>query len=162
RLITFFGMLPNFESQIILPRLAAMVRPGDHLLLSANLAPGPDYEAGVHRILPLYDNQLTRDWLMMFLLDIGVEKADGELRFSIENDPSGSGLKRVVANFHFARQRELRLDQEPFAFQPGDSIRLFFSYRHTPALVCFLLAAQGLKVLEEWITRSEEEGVFLA
>src|SRR5262249_4499391 len=133
RLITFFGMLPNFESQIILPRLAAMVRPGDYLLLSANLAPGQDYEAGVKRILPLYDNPLTRGWLMTFLLDLGAEMDDGELRFVIEDDPAGSGLKRVAANFHFAKRRELRVDQELFEFRPGDSIRLFFSYRHTPA-----------------------------
>jgi uncharacterized SAM-dependent methyltransferase len=161
RLITFFGMLPNFEPRIILPRLAAMVRAGDYLLLSANLAPGRDYEAGVRRILPLYDNCLTRDWLMTFLQDLGVEKDDGELRFGIENDPSGSGPKRITANFHFAKPRELRVDQELFAFQPGESMRLFFSFRHTPALVRSQLAPHGLEVLEEWITRSEEEGVFL-
>jgi uncharacterized SAM-dependent methyltransferase len=161
RLITFFGMLPNFEPHIILPCLAALMRPEDYLLLSANLAPGRDYEAGVRRILPLYDNSLTRDWLMTFLQDLGVEKDDGELRFRIENDLAGSDLKRVVANFHFAKQRKFQVGQEMFAFQPGESIRLFFSYRHTPALVRSLLAAHGLQVLEEWITRSEEEGVFL-
>ena len=61
RLITFFGMIPNFEPQIILPRLAGLIRPADSLLLSANLAPGADYAAGVQRILPLYDNALTRE-----------------------------------------------------------------------------------------------------
>ena len=40
RLITFFGMIPNFEPQVILPRLAGLLRPGDYLLFSANLAPG--------------------------------------------------------------------------------------------------------------------------
>ena len=40
RLITFFGMIPNFEPQIILPKLASLVRPKDFLLFSANLAPG--------------------------------------------------------------------------------------------------------------------------
>ncbi len=161
RLITFFGMLPNFEPGLILPRLAALVRPGDYLLASANLAPGQDYDTGVRRILPLYDNALTRDWLMTFLLDLGAEKNDGELRFSIENDPTGSGLKRVAVDFRFNNRRELRVDQERFEFKPGDAIRLFFSYRHTPAVVRSLLAAQGLRVLEEWITGSEEEGIFL-
>ena len=80
-------MIPNFEPQVILPRLAALLRPADYLLFSANLAPGADYAAGVQRILPLYDNALTRDWLMTFLLDLGVETADGELRFVIEDDP---------------------------------------------------------------------------
>jgi L-histidine N-alpha-methyltransferase len=161
RLVTFFGMVPNFEPQVILPRLAGLLRPGDYLLFSANLAPGPDYAAGVRRILPLYDNALTREWLMTFLLDLGVEAKDGELGFVIEDDPAGSGLKRVAAYFRFVRPREIGVDAERFLFPAGDSIRLFFSWRHTPALVRGLLSEHGLKVLEEWITKSGEEGVFL-
>jgi hypothetical protein len=104
---------------------------------------------------------LTRDWLLAFLLDLGVEAADGELRFVIESDPSGSGLQRVAAHFHFIREREVWVDAERFSFGVGEAIRLFFSYRHTPALVRSLLAQHGLHVLDQWITRSEEEGVFL-
>jgi L-histidine N-alpha-methyltransferase len=161
RVITFFGMIPNFEPQVILPRLADLVRPGDCLLFSANLAPGADYVAGVQRILPLYDNALTRDWLMTFLLDLGVVAGDGDLRFAIEDAPAGSGLKRVTLRFHFARPREVRVDGQPFAFAAGEAIRLFFSYRHTPALVRVLLSQHGLKMLDQWITSSQEEGVFL-
>ena len=161
RLITFFGMIPNFEPQVILPRLAGLLRPGDYLLLSANLAPGADYAAGVQRILPLYDNAPTRDWLMLFLLDLGVQANDGELRFTIEDDPAGSGLKRVTASFQFARPREIQVEAQRFHFPPGESIRLFFSWRHTPALVRSLLAQHSLNVLDQWITRSGEEGVFL-
>lgn len=161
RLITFFGMVPNFEPQVILPRVAALVRPADHLLFSANLAPGADYAAGVQRILPLYDNALTRGWLMTFLLDLGVEADDGELRFVVEDDPAGSGLKRVAAYFRFARPREIVVDAQRFQFPAGDSIRLFFSWRHTAALVRELLSQRGLQVLDEWITKSGEEGVFL-
>jgi uncharacterized SAM-dependent methyltransferase len=162
RLITFFGMIPNFEPQVILPRLASLLRPGNYLLLSANLAPGPDYAAGVQRVLPQYDNPLTRDWLMTFLLDLGVERGDGDLRFAVENDPAGSGLKRVAAHFHFAQSREIEVDAEHFAFRAGESIRLFFSCRHTPALVRTLLGRHGLEVFGEWIAKSAEEGVFLA
>ena len=161
RLFTFFGMIPNFEPGVILPRLASVVRPKDCLLFSANLAPGPDYAAGVQKILPLYDNPPTREWLMTFLLDLGVEKGDGTLDFTIEDDPVGSGLKRVVARFGFCRACEVMVDEEQISFNGGEQIRLFFSYRHTPELVKSLLAAHGLKLLDQWITRSEEEGVFL-
>jgi uncharacterized SAM-dependent methyltransferase len=161
RLITFFGMIPNFEPQVILPKLARLVRPGDLLLLSAKLAPGPDYSAGLQRILPLYDNALTRDWLMTFLLDLGAETGDGDLQFRIEETPTGAGLKRVAAYFDFKQAREIRLDGDRFDFRSGESIRLFFSYRHTPALVRSLLSAHGLSILDQWITKSEEEGVFL-
>ena len=162
RLFTFFGMIPNFEPQIILPKLAALLRPDDLLLLSANLSPGHDYSAGLQRILPLYDNALTRDWLMTFLLDLGVEAGDGDLQFRIEEAPPGSGLKRVAAYFEFRRSRPIEVDGHRFDFGSGESIRLFFSYRHTPTLVRSLLADRGLRVLDQWITKSEEEGVFLA
>src|SRR6266536_1265800 len=85
RLVTFFGLIPNFEPQVIMPRLSDLLQPNDDLLLSANLAPGSDYAAGVERIRSLYDNSLTRDWLMTFLLDLGVEHDDGELAFTIQD-----------------------------------------------------------------------------
>jgi L-histidine N-alpha-methyltransferase len=161
RLVTFFGMIPNFEPAVIMPRLAGTLRPGDYLLFSANLAPGTDYAAGVQRILPQYDNVLTRDWLMTFLLDVGVEANDGELRFVVEDDQGGSGLKRVAVYFQFVRRREIQVDGQRFPFAAGERIRLFFSWRHTPPLVRRVLGEQGLRVLDQWITESEEEGVFL-
>jgi uncharacterized SAM-dependent methyltransferase len=161
RLITFFGMIPNFEPQIILPKLASLVRPKDFLLFSANLAPGADYAAGMKKVLPQYDNPLTRDWLMTFLLDLGVGRNDGKLLFEIGNGPAGSGLKRIVARFHFKRACCIEIELEKFGFRPGDAIQLFFSYRYTPERVRKVLARFGLEVCDQWMTSSEEEGVFL-
>jgi L-histidine Nalpha-methyltransferase len=161
RLVTFFGMIPNFDPAEILPRLRGVLREGDLLLFSANLAPGTDYALGMKRILPLYDNGPTRDWLMTFLLDLGVETSDGELRFVIEACPSGSGLQRIGAWFVFQRARRIDVGEEPFDFRAGERIQLFFSYRYTPSLVASTLSRHGLKVDQQWITPSEEEGVFL-
>jgi uncharacterized SAM-dependent methyltransferase len=158
-LVTFFGMIPNFEPQDILPKLVALIRPEDFLLFSANLAPGKNYAAGVKKVLPQYDNPPTRDWLMTFLLDLGVEKSDGELKFTIE---AGSfGLKRIVAKFQFIRALRIEIENEIFNFKAGEKIRLFFSYRYTPGRVQKFLAAHGLEVCSRWIANSEEEGVFL-
>jgi L-histidine Nalpha-methyltransferase len=158
RVITFFGMLPNLEPENILPKLAALVRAEDLLLLSANLAPGPDYRVGVQRVLPGYDNAETRAWLLAFLYDLGVEPGDGRVDFSIEES---SDLYRIVADFRFLRERFLTVHDERFVFRAGDAVRLFFSCRHTPDRVRLLLQAHGLQVVEQWITASEEEGVFL-
>jgi uncharacterized SAM-dependent methyltransferase len=159
RLLTFFGMIPNFEPADILPKLASLIRPKDFLLFSANLAPGKNYSAGVKKVLPQYDNLPTREWLMTFLLDLGVEKKDGQLKFTIET--GGFGLKRIVARFHFTRARRIEIEDRKFDFAPGESIRLFFSYRYTPERVRKILGKHGLQVLDNWIARSEEEGVFL-
>jgi L-histidine N-alpha-methyltransferase len=158
RIVTCFGLLPNFEPENILPKLAALLRAEDLLLLSANLAPGLDYPAGVQRVLPGYDNTETRAWLLAFLFDLGVKPDDGRLDFSIEQ---ASDLYRITADFHFLRERVLSLQGEQFVFHPPDSIRLFFSYRHTPDRVRRQLQTYALEVAEQWVTASEEEGVFL-
>lgn len=161
RIITFFGMIPNFEPALILPKLRSLLRPDDYLLFSANLAPGVDYTAGIRRILPLYDNPLTHEWLMTFLLDLGISPDDGELRFSVEESPLGPDLQRVVARFHFMSARQVTIDEESFDFKARDSIRVFFSYRHTPTKIKNLLQQHAIEVQEQWITASEEEGIFL-
>ena len=158
RIITFFGMLPNFEPSVIMPILARLIRTDDILLMSANLAPGPDYGKGVRKILPLYDNAETRDWLVTFLFDLGVEKRDGTLNFSIEHGEQG--LKRVQAVFKFLKPRTFRVEEEGFSFKAGEQIRLFFSYRHTPTLVNQITERSALVLMNAWITKSEEEGVF--
>ena len=152
-------MIPNFEPPDILPKLASLVRPEDFLLFSANLAPGADYIAGMKRILPQYDNALTRDWLMTFLLDLGVERLDGRLQFEIE--AGRFGLKRVVARFHFHRPCRIGIESKAFHFKKGDSIQLFFSYRYTPECVRNILGRYRMEVRDQWIAESGEEGVFL-
>jgi uncharacterized SAM-dependent methyltransferase len=159
RLITFFGMIPNFEPQGILPKLASLTRLKDFLLFSANLAPGKNYAVGLKTVLSQYDNPTTRDWLMTFLIDIGIEKSGGELKFEIETRQDG--LKRIVANFHFKKSRRIEIDGYGFSFKAGQFIRLFFSYRYTPELIRALLSHHNLEVREQWIAKSEEEGVFL-
>ncbi len=159
RLITFFGMIPNFEPEEILSKLAGLVRRQDWLLFSANLAPGADYAAGVRKIMPQYDNEPMREWLLTFLLDLGVERGDGKLRLGIERD--ADSLRRIVARFEFTRCRTIRVEDESFTFGRGDRMQLFYSYRYTPKLVRQQLSRYGLGVREQWITRSGEEGVFL-
>lgn len=158
-LVTFFGMIPNFEPEEILPKLAALVRPQDFLLFSANLAPGADYAAGMTKIFPQYNNALTRDWLLAFLFHLGVENGDGELRFTIET--GAANLQRVMARFHFQRDCRLAVEADQFTFHSGESIQLFFSYRYTPELVQTNLARHGLTVCAQWLTKSAEEAVFL-
>jgi uncharacterized SAM-dependent methyltransferase len=159
RIVTFFGMIPNFEPNDILPKLASVIRPKDILLFSANLTPGDDYATGMNRILPQYDNALTRDWLLIFLTDIGIAKSDGTLLFKIEDTPGK--LKRIVASFRFKRARQIKIDSESFAFKAGENIRLFFSFRYTPDGIRALLSSHKLQVRDQWIADSGEEGVFL-
>jgi L-histidine N-alpha-methyltransferase len=158
RVFTFFGMVPNSEPDTILARLARLFSRGDHLLLSANLAPGNNYRAGVEGVLPQYDNAATADWLLTLLYDLGVGRGDGEVKFGIEE---AKGLLRIRADFQFSTARIIRLDNETFAFKPGESIRLFYSYRYAPDRLAAELARHGWSISKQWISPSGEEGVFL-
>jgi L-histidine N-alpha-methyltransferase len=159
RIVTFFGMIPNFEPQMILPKLASVLARDDVLLFSANLAPGENYAAGVNKVLSQYDNELTAGWLMTLLFDLGVEPADGSMSFEVEE--AQNGLRRIVAQYHFDKSRDLQVGHEKITIQRGEKIRLFFSYRYQPGQVVALLKEHGIEVVDRWITQSQEEGVFL-
>ncbi|HWN94084.1 MAG TPA: L-histidine N(alpha)-methyltransferase [Methylomirabilota bacterium] len=159
RIVTLFGILPNFEPAPLLFRIARLLRPNDLLLISANLAPGSDYAAGVEKVLPQYDNTFTRDWLMTFLFDLGFEKSDGDLAFAIETD--SRKLRRITAHFEVKQTREVLVQNERFSFPAGERVRVFFSYRHTAATMRSLLNEQALDVIGEWLNDTMEEGVFL-
>jgi len=160
RLICFFGMLPNFESELVFPRLAQMLGPEDMLLVSANLAPGQFYAAGVEKVRPQYDNELTREWLLTSLLNVGIERGDGAVAVGVEEFPLGSGLLRIKAEFTFAKARTIRCVGEEFSFAAGECFQLFFSYRHTPEIVGKLFRESGMRVVEAWTDPVGEEGVF--
>ena len=61
RLVTFFGMIPNFEPHQAVSVLNSLIRPGDILIASANLMPA-GASAAAH-VLSQYNNELTREWL---------------------------------------------------------------------------------------------------
>ena len=161
RVVTFFGMLPNFSPSEALPRLAGLLAPQDVLLVSANLAPGKNYAAGVRQILPSYDNALTAEWLFSVLADLGVAPEDGRMEFRVARCPEGSGLLRVEADFVFRRACVLHYGGKEWRCKRGERFGLFFSYRHTPERVQELFAPHGLRVQKQWLNNAGDEGVFL-
>ena len=161
KVITFFGMIPNFYPDRILPILSNFVKAGDFLLFSANLAPGTDYLQGIQQISPQYDNDLTKDWLMTILIDAGVEADQGKLSVEIEPDESKPELSRIAFYFDVEREVNLKLDDRQVTWAPGSRVRLFFSYRYTTAKIQKILSLYGLKVLEFWEDDTQQEGVYL-
>jgi uncharacterized SAM-dependent methyltransferase len=161
RVILFFGMIPNFEPNVILPKLAALLRDNDVLLFSANLAPGEDYEAGIRKVLPQYDNAPTREWLAALPADLGIENAPEDIHFEIAPCLNASDVKRIEAILTPGGDTTVRVASEVVQVREGDAIRLFFSCRYTPDLLDEQLQRHGLQVSRDWISTSGEEGVFL-
>ena len=161
RVVCFFGMMPNFIPGSVLPQLSGLIRPSDLLIVSANLAPGLDYEAGVEQVLPLYDNAMTRDWLWSVLLDLGVERDDGKMDFTIARRAESSGLLRIESAVTFGRACRIKYGGVTYEYASGDTFRLFFSYRHTPDRLAAMLAPHGVEMQAHWTNMSGEEGVFV-
>jgi uncharacterized SAM-dependent methyltransferase len=161
RLITFFGTVHNFEPDLVFPRLAALLRREDLLLFSANLAPGADYESGLRRILPQYKNRPTLDWLGTFLLDLGFSLNAGKMKVVIEQGAAKCHLQRIAIRFVFLKDVSASVAGGRIAFRAGEAVRLFFSYRYSPELAAKLLDEHGLELLDQWRSRSGQEGIFL-
>jgi L-histidine Nalpha-methyltransferase len=162
RLVTCFGMLPSFEPAVLRRALGSLLRSGDRLLLSANLAPGADSRAGTLAVLPQYDNATTRAWLWGGLTELGFKREDGELRFGVEEAEEIPGLWRIVGDLVLQRTAAVAAGQERFTFDRGDTLRVFFSYRYTPALCAEFLKAAGLAGNKPSLSASGEEGLFAA
>ncbi|MDY7003426.1 MAG: L-histidine N(alpha)-methyltransferase [Cyanobacteriota bacterium] len=161
RIITFFGMIPNFYPQQIFPILNNFLTEGDLLLLSANLSPGSDYVQGIEKILPQYDNELTKDWLITVLEDVGVNRENGNIKFGIKDDEKNPNLKRVNANFELNNDVSFKLDEQLIEWKNGDKIGLFFSYRYTTTKLQEILSSYGINILNYWEAANQEEGVYL-
>ncbi len=156
RLITAFGLLPNFEPEVFLPWLKALLRPQDVLLLSANLAPVPSkedrpekreaYITATKKILPQYDNDETRTWLLRVLYEWGWEDEMNLERYKMRPVQRG-GLLCCEASAVWQNS--------------GERLELFRSYRYTPGRLQELLASHGFKIGPGEIAPNREEGVWL-
>ena len=159
-IITFFGMIPNFAPEEILPILSNFLSEGDLLLFSANLAPGSDYLQGVLKVFPQYNNELTKEWLITVLLDAGVERKDGNIQFTIEDDRN-SQFKRIAAYFELENDVSFRLEDQLVEWKNGEKVRLFFSNRYTSSMIQEVLKSYGINVLDYWEAANQEEGIYL-
>jgi len=158
-IVTCFGLMPNVEPLAIGARLASLSCENGVLLVGANLVPELNYEQGTHDILGQYDNAETRGWLSLLLADHGFEPGDGKITFSVEPATGLPGLLQIVAQFRLEKTRTIELAGSAITFSPGESLRLFFSNRYTPALLRRVFELSNLKILNEWVSAEGDEGI---
>jgi SAM-dependent methyltransferase len=160
-LTLMLGLSPNFLPAEFFACVAAMAESGA-VLLSANLAPGADYAAGLAAVLPQYDNSLTREWLEGALAELGLQPEHGTLAFGLSAPEELTGARSIVATCQLARDRELAILGERWTWRAGEVVRVFFSFRYTPALMAGALRRHGLRLEAQWLSPTEDEGLFLA
>ena len=99
RLITLFGVLPNLDPLPLLRRLARAMKRGDLLLFSTNLAPGNSSFSGARKVLPQYDNPITRRWVEAAVQRYRPKLPQGTLHIGLYPDPQQRSLPRIEARW---------------------------------------------------------------
>lgn len=145
KLFTLFGVLPNLNPLPLLRRIGQRMKPGDLLLLSANLAPGKSGLAGGRKVLPQYDNAPTRRWLEAAVKEYSPRLTKGRLEFGVHPDPRQKNLARIEARWISAKK----------------TFTVFSSRRPTTAQVEIWIRLARLKKLARFLDPCGEEGVWL-
>ena len=162
RLITFFGLIPNFAPSAVTRLFRAILRPGDVLLASAHLVPQPDENweklpAAMKLILPQYDNPETLAWLSAGLELWGLENLvePPEMKVGqVEGIPAFLAFAKWKSNDPFEKWGCL---VSPKVEQP---LQVFSSLRYTPSLFENLLRREGFDVELLSITSCRQEAIW--
>ncbi|MCE0496669.1 MAG: L-histidine N(alpha)-methyltransferase [Methylacidiphilales bacterium] len=162
RIITFFGLFPNFLPPVITRLFRAVLRPGDLLLASAHLAPvtdgiGHDIPAAMNAVLPQYDNPETLIWLSAALEEAGLENLVEPPEMKIGQ------IGKIPAFIASARWKSAAPFEQwgrRFTPRPDEPLRVFYSLRYTPALFENLLKREGFAVERLALTACRQEAIW--
>ncbi|MEM1022629.1 MAG: methyltransferase domain-containing protein [Myxococcota bacterium] len=116
------GLVPNFELSALASALKTLLRPGDGLMVSANLGAAEDPE-----ILAQYDNPEARSWMMGGLIELGLEPA--ALSVEVRGRGLDSVLSRVECRVRLRQEQPLRLPFFEDRWRAGFEFLAFFSQR---------------------------------
>jgi L-histidine Nalpha-methyltransferase len=139
RLLTFFGLIPNFAPGTLGRILRALLRAQDVLLVSVHLVPG-----SMREILPQYDNPETLAWLTAALETHGLREflSDPTIIIGeVENIPAFLGQATWLRAEKIA---------DNFVSIPGQPFVLFQSLRYAP------------RQFEDWLSENSFLGKHLA
>ena len=160
RLFCAFGLLPNLNPAALLGYLRRQLRPGDRLLLSANLSP-QGLAADGTRILAQYDNAPARTWYLGALENLGVHPSEVMLRVEAVPVTANGAWWRVAVRAHPQRDLTIRLFGETVSWGAQETLQLFHSHRFTPAALRERLHEAGLEPTAVWAGAEGEEGLYL-
>ena len=151
RLITFFGLVPNFAPSDLASLLRALLRPDDILLASVHLVPArseqeSDVAEGMRILRPQYDNPETLAWLAESLTTWRLGEQLYAPRIAIDE------IERAPAFIGEAKWKNRGHDVPP--------LRLFQSTRYTSDSFQRFLLRESLQGTPLALTACLEEGIW--
>lgn len=153
------GLIPNMEPYSFL-KLLRKAAGGKFCLISVNLIPDSNLYKGLKKILPQYNNVLTKQWLSLFPKDLGFDIKPNEIEVTLQPCPYYPDLWRIEANYKIKKKIKISLAGEPFSFGRGENLQLFYSYRYTSHYIESWLKSEKIEVVRSFLASSGEEGLF--
>ena len=151
RIVACLAVIPNHDADALFRTLGDLTGPGDTLLFSANLSPGPRRVAEA-RILPQYDNPEARAWYDGALPALGIHDAEITID-AVDDVESGERYHvRVTAEC----PQPIEIDGRAL----GPRIHVLRSNRYTDAQIRRDLVAAGFAIEAAHVHPSREEGLY--
>lgn len=162
RLITFFGLVPNFAPSEVIRIFRALLRPSDLLLVSAHLAPVASDQPGavaaaMDVVLPQYDNPETLAWLAVALAHERIEHRVDPPEMTIG---AVEGIPAFLAQARWKTSEPFEKEGHSVSPNVEEPLRLFYSLRYTPALFENMLRDARLKVERLALTSCRQEALW--
>ena len=162
RLMTFFGLVPNFAPSRLVAILRALLGHGDVLLASVHLAPVAgeekiDMENAMAALLPQYDNPETRSWLAA-----GIDAWEIRDRVTEPVMVIGTveGIPAFLGQVRWKSPAAFSFRGETYSPDPARALALFQSLRYTSRTFDACMKAAAFRSERLSVTRCGEEGIW--
>jgi uncharacterized SAM-dependent methyltransferase len=132
--------------------LAQSMSPADRLIVDGEMF-------SEERTLAVRSTPAVRGFVAALLGAIGINAADGEMRFNHKRDERHAGLNLVTRHFRAEQDITASAAGQKIELQRGERIGLNFNYVYTPEAFRWLIGEHGgLTILDEW---ASPDGRFL-
>jgi uncharacterized SAM-dependent methyltransferase len=128
--------LGSFDPLAEVRYLAQCMKSGDVFIVDGELY--HEDESMARRVHPA-----VYSFLNALLRGVGIETADGEIRFEPKIDERRPELYQIMRTFRADRDLTASVNGEPVALERGERIRLNFTYSYSPESFRRLLREQG-------------------
>jgi uncharacterized SAM-dependent methyltransferase len=137
RLFVFSGnTISSLDPLAQIRYLAQCMKPGDRLVVDGEIRHA---EQTVER----NTRPAVRNFLWAVLESVGIQQANGELRFNQKRDDRHEGLHLITRYFRAETDLSATVVSQSIALQRGERIGLNFQYSYTPEAFRWLIGEHG-------------------
>jgi hypothetical protein len=134
----------SFDPLAEIRYIAQCMKPEDRLIIDGEIF--DEAKSGARR-----ENPAARKFVGALLASVGIEKDDGEIRFSLKRDERHDGLHLFTRSFRAGRDLSATVAGQEIPLERGELIGMNFQYVYAPAAFRWLITEHGsLEIIKEY------------